>query len=288
MKKLAFAALIVLAAASFASAKKHPDYYSDKKMHPTERTTLEKFLGTNRYDVLDECAIYIPPIAGKIKAKKGNFIYRRGTDVAGFRIYYDTTAYTLEMAREPRQVCCDAIDKYFDDFENKRLDRKAGAKKARTIYGSAPGYQEFGVIRDMMNGKAKPTFDFGYAFIDGNPYFVIHVEKAPNLMLKTKTTDLPNRETIIQNYYFTRAQAKKLRDFICEENISLFHAQEEENLAPLKAISEADEYVEAPDDVPEKKGKKAKKAKKAKAQPDADEYNEDDVPIGDDYTEIKK
>lgn len=279
MKKTILCAAALAALVSCAWAKKKPDLYDDKKMHPTDRSGLEKFLGTNRYEVLDECAIYIRPIVGKIKAKKGNFIYRRGTDVAGFRIYYDTTAYTVEMAQEPRQICCDAIDKYIEDFENKRLDRKAKSNKTRAVYGNAPGYEEYGVAISMMNYKAKPTFYFGYDFVDGSPYFVIHVAKAKNLALEGRSTDLPNLETIVQNYYFTRAQALKLKEFIHESNISLYHAEEQKKLAELNAISENDDYVEASSDVPEKK----KKAKKSKSKEDAgtDEYveKEDVTPI---------
>ena len=254
MKKIIATAVAALLVVSSAFAKKKTiDPYDDKKMHPTERSGLEKFLGTNRYDVFDEVAMYIKPIVGKIKAKKGNFIYRRGTDVAGFRIYYDTTAYTVEMAQEPRQICCDAIDKYIEDFENKRLDRKAKSNKTRAVYGNAPGYEEYGVAISMMNYKAKPTFYFGYDFVDGSPYFVIHVAKAKNLALEGRSTDLPNLETIVQNYYFTRAQAQKLKDFINEANISLFHQEEQKKLSELRADSENDEYVENEDVTPIKK-----------------------------------
>jgi len=284
MKKTIVCAAALAALISCAWAKKKPDLYNDKKMHPTDRSGLEKFLGTNRYDIYDECAMFIHPIVGKIKAKRGEFIYRRGTDVAGFRIQYDTSAYTVEMAEEPRKICCDAIDKYFDDFENKRLDRRASATKTRKVYGKAPGYEEFGVAKAMMNYKAKPDFYFGYDFVDGNPYFVIHVPKAKNLAMEGKSTDLPNLETIVQNYYFTRAQAQKLKEFICEENIGLFHAAEEEKLKELRSDSETDEYVENDGEASSnKKGKKSKKNKKNKAEENSenDDYaeNQEVTPI---------
>jgi|GEM_PF-1635739 hypothetical protein len=286
MKKLLIFAAILVAALAWASAKKAKkvDPYDDKKMRPTDRSGLEKFLGTNRYEVMDEVGMYIRPIVGKIKAKKGNFIYRRGTDVAGFRIYYDTTAYTVEMAQETRQLCCDAIDNYCADFENKRLDKRAKLDKTRRVYGSAPGYEEFGVAIKLMNYKAKPTFYFGYAFVNGNPYFVIHVAKAKNISLEGKhSADTPNMETIPQNYFFTRAQAQKLKDFICEENIGLYHSQEQEKLDELKSDAENDDYVEADGVIPEKK-KKDKKAKKA--DPEGDAY--DDAPADEDITPIQK
>lgn len=273
MKKTILCAAALAALVSCAWAKKKPDLYDDKKMHPTDRSGLEKFLGTNRYDIYDECAMFIRPIVGKIKVKRGSFIYRRGTDVAGFRIQYDTSAYTVEMAQEPRKICCEAIDKYFEDFENKRLDRTASAAKTRKVYGKAPGYEEYGVSKTMMNYKAKPDFYFGYDFVDGSPYFVIYVPKTKNLAIEGKASDLPNHETIVQTYYFTRAQAQKLKEFISEENISVFHAAEEEKLMEMRADSEADEYIENDDVTPIKTKKKAKDNGK----------NKDKEPAGDDY-----
>ncbi len=274
MKKAIFCAAMLAVVVSGLWAKKTPDLYDEKKMHPTDRSGLEKFLGTNRYDVFDEAVMYITPVFGKTKAKRGNFIYRRGTDVAGFRIYYDTTAYTVEMAQEPRKICCDAIDKYMEDFAEKRLDKSAKKEKTRKIYGSAPGYQEYGVAMNMMNYRAKPKFNFGYAFVNGNPYFVIHVDKAKNLALEGKSTDLPNLESIAQNYYFTRAQAQKLKEFISEENIGGYHAEEEAKLEKMKADAEADVYVESDseedyterDDYTEIKTKEKKNAKNKEEQ----------------------
>ncbi|MBO7121652.1 MAG: hypothetical protein J6V90_00030 [Treponema sp.] len=290
MKKLAIFAVILATALTLASAKKAKkvDPYDDKKMHPTDRAGLDKWLGTNRYDVLDELGIYIKPIVGKIKVKKGNFIYRRGTDVAGFRIYYDTSAYTVEMAEETRKICCDAIDKYCDDFENKRLDKRAKFDKTRRVYGSAPGYEEYGVVVTMMNYKAKPTFYFGYGFVDGSPFFVIYVPKSKNLALEGRSsTDTPNLESIAQNYYFTRAQAQKLKEFICEENISLFHDKEAEKNRDINEAAVEDEYSEASGEIPDKK-KKEKKAKKSEPVGEAYDDGEEDLTERDDYTEIKK
>lgn len=287
MKKIIFTMLIALAMLSALSAKKPKtvDPYDEKKMHPKDRTGADKWLGTNRYDVLDELGIYIKPIIGKIKVKKGNFIYRRGTDVAGFRIYYDTSAYTAEMAEETRKVCCDAIDKYFDDFANKRLDRKAKFETTRRVYGSAPGYEEYGVVMNMMNYKAKPTFYFGYGFVNDSPYFVIHVPKTKNLALELEGdhSDSQNTETIPLNYYFTRAQAQKLKEFICEENISLYYAKEQEKYKDIMENAANDEYTEASGAAPEKK-KKAKKQKDPN--PEAEAYDAEE-PTDEEMTKIE-
>ena len=191
------------------------------------------------------------------------------------------------MAQETRQACCDAIDKYCNDFANKRLDKRGKFDKTRRIYGSAPGYEEFGVAIKMMNYKAKPTFHFGYAFVDGSPYFTIFVAKAKNITLEGKhSAETPNMETIPQTYYFTRAQAQKLKEFICEENISLFHDKEAEKNKDINEAAVEDEYSEASGEIPDKK-KKQKKAKKSEPVGEAYDDTEEDLTERDDYTEVK-
>ncbi len=246
MKKtlLLFAALFFVSGACFSRQKKE-DPYSDKKLHPIERTGLQKFLGTNRYDVLEECSVFVKTLTGSMKAKKGSFIYRRGTDIAGFRLYYDTTAYALQMAKEARETCIAAIDRYFSDFESKSLNRSLSAKKSRRLYGQAGAYIDYGVAIDMMNYKAKPNATFGYVFVKGNPYFVIHLDKAKNLTLEGKSSsDYGNLETIVVNFYFTRKQAQALKDFISNQNVNELMANYDYKEIEADAQNDADEYNE--------------------------------------------
>jgi hypothetical protein len=283
MKKalLAFAALSILLAATAAKNKKE-DPYNEKKLRPTERSGIQKFLGTNRYDVLDEFSVFIKTMIGKLKVKKGTFIYRRGTDIAGFRVYYDTSAYAVQMAQEAREICIAAIDRYCADFENKALDRSLKAAKSRRLYGQTVSYMEYGVAMEMMNYKAKPITTFGYVFDDRNPYFVIHMDKAKNLTLEGKSSKYyGNLETIILNFYFTRKQALELKKFLSNDNVNSLKAKYDYKEFEIDAQNEGIEYSEADDTVPEK-NKKQKKNKKTKPA-EAEEYSE-----GDDYTEIKQ
>lgn len=283
MKKalLAFAALSILLAAAAAKNKKE-DPYNEKKLRPIERSGVQKFLGTNRYDVLDEFSVFIKNMIGKLKVKKGSFIYRRGTDIAGFRIYYDTSAYAVQMAQEAREACIAAIDRYCADFENKALNRSLKAAKSRRLYGQTISYMEYGVAMEMMNYKAKPVTTFGYVFDDRNPYFVIHMDKAKNLTLEGKSSkDYGNLETIILNFYFTRKQALELKKFLSNDNVNSLMAKYDYKEFEIDAQNEGIEYSEADDTVPEK-DKKQRKNKKAKPA-EAEEYSE-----GDDYTEIKQ
>lgn len=282
MKKalLVFAALLAFLAAAVAKNIKQ-DPYNEKKLRSIDRSGIQKFLGTNRYDVLDECSLFVKNMIGKMKVKKGTFIYRRGTDIAGFRAYYDTSAYAVQMAQEARETCIAAIDRYCADFESKNLNRNIKANKSRRLYGETISYIDFGVAMEMMNYNAKPKTSFGYAFENGNPYFVIHMDKAKNLKLEGKSSrEYGNLETIILNFYFTRKQALALKAFLSNDNVNSLKAKYDYKEFEIDAQNEGIEYSEADDTVPEK-NKKQKKNKKTKPA-EAEEYSE-----GDDYIEIK-
>ena len=283
MKKalLVFAALLAFLAAAVAKNIKQ-DPYNEKKLRPIERSGVQKFLGTNRYDVLDEFSVFIKNMIGKLKVKKGSFIYRRGTDIAGFRIYYDTSAYAVQMAQEARETCIAAIDKYCADFENKNLDRSIKANKSRRLYGETISYIDFGVAMEMMNYNAKPKTSFGYAFENGNPYFVIHMDKAKNLKLEGKSSrEYGNLETIILNFYFTRKQALTLKAFLSNENVNALSAKYDYKEFETDAQNEGIEYFEADDSATEKDNNQ--KMSKRNKSAEAEEYSE-----GDEYIEIKQ
>lgn len=289
MKKAILFSMFIAIALTVACAKKAKknDPYDEKKMHPIDRTGVQKFLGTNRYDVLDECSFFAKNIVGKMKVKKGNFIYRRGTDVAGFRGYYDTTSYAVQMAQEARETCIAAIEKYLSDFENKALDRNLKAQKSRRLYGETIIYIDFGVALEMMNYKAKPNATFGYVFDNNSPYFVIHLDKAKNLTLEGKSSqDYGNLETVVVNFYFTRKQAQALKEFIQNDNINALATKYDYKEIEVDAQNEGAEYFEADDAVPEKKSR-SKKSKDAKQPQEGDDYSEEDPAEADGYTEIK-
>ncbi|MBR5095553.1 MAG: hypothetical protein IK094_00415 [Treponema sp.] len=80
---------------------------------------------------------------------------------------------------------------------------------------------------------------------------------------------------------------QRLKEFICEENISLFHDKEAEKNKDINEAAVEDEYSEASGEIPDKK-KKEKKAKKSEPVGEAYDDGEEDLTERDDYTEIKK
>ena len=213
------------------------DPYNTKKMRGN-RSFGERLLNLNKYTKIEPCSIYLRPTIGKMFARKGHLIYREGTDVAGFMMYYDSSAYALQFATASRSVVRDAINRYFKDFDERKLDRSASHKKTREVYGFCEGYEDFGIISGMMTNWSRPKVFLGYMFVSNTPYFTINVRRAQNLAyegIKSEEAMLKGT-TIEQTYYFTKAQANKLMVFLSDENIG-----------SLQAASTAPESIEATD-----------------------------------------
>ena len=204
------------------SAEKDNDPYSKEKLRPkNERNFGEKLFGLNRFQQVDRFSLFAKSSVGTLHLKKkAALIHREGTDIGGFYCYYDTSAYAVQFDRKARASLISAVNQYLDDFANKKLDRRAKQKKTESVYGTAEAYEEYGVALANMNHAARPKVCFGYEFIKGNPYFSIYAKKAKDLKyVKRSGDDIRMGETIPQRYYFTKAQARQLAEFLSDENI---------------------------------------------------------------------
>lgn len=201
------------------------DPYNDKKMKPkAQRTFGQKLLGLNKFQEIESFSLYTKSDTGKMKLKDGSLIHRAGTDIGGFYCYYDTSAYAVQFAQQARGVLVSAINQYIDDFNNKKLDKNSKTKNTQNIYGTAEAYEEYGIAAAMLKHYARPKMQFGYAFIKGHPYFMIYAPKTKDLSYEKKSdSDLNWENTIAQRYYFTIAQAKRLANFLSDENISALY-----------------------------------------------------------------
>ena len=193
------------------------DHYSPEKLAGNDRSFGEKLFNLNKYTKLQNFSLYAKPVLGGLGTRKGVLIYREGTDIAGFECYYDSCAYAVQFATAERKALIKAFEQYQKDFDEKKLDRKDS--KSRQAYGFVGGYEDFGNISASMQYYCKPKVYFGYNFVSAIPYFCIYVKKAENLAVDQKKEG-GFKETVDQSYYFTKAQAKVLCDFLSEENIN--------------------------------------------------------------------
>lgn len=196
------------------------DPYNKKKMVGI-RNFGERLLNINKFTKIEPFSAYLRPTVGPLFVRKGHLIYREGTDIAGLMMYYDSSAYALQFAQDARRIAVNAIDCYFKDFDEKRLDRSAKAKKTRQAYGFCEGYEDFGIVSGMMTNYSRPKVFFGYMFIKNTPYFTIDVRQAKNLAVNEKTEEGSLKANVIEQiYYLTKSQAKKLAVFLSDANVS--------------------------------------------------------------------
>ncbi len=246
------------------------DPYNQKKLKGN-RNFGERLLNINKFTKIEPFSAYLKPTLGKLFVRKGHLIYREGTDIAGFMMYYDSSAYALQFAKAARAVVCNAIESYYKDFDEKLLDRNAKAKDTRAKYGFCEGYEDFGVASGMMTNYSRPTVFFGYVFVKKTPYFIINVRKAKNLAVNEKTEEGSLKANVIeQTYYLTKAQAKKLSVFLNEDNISRMQRETSMDTSAYDDDVYEDEYIPA-EPVPEKAAEPVKeeavKEEPAKAEP---------------------
>ena len=210
-----------------AAQNEGDDPYGKEKLRPKNtRNFGEKFFGLARFQQIEPFSVFAKLPTGKLHLKKNaSLIHRAGTDIGGFYCYYDTSAYAVQFAQPARAALVSAVEQYLSDFENKKLDKNAKKKNTEDIYGTAEAYEEYGIALANLNHAARPKVCFGYEFVKGNPYFMIYAKKAKDLKHIKRSGDASNAdETIPQRYYFTKAQAKKLAEFLGDDNIESLRA----------------------------------------------------------------
>lgn len=212
--------------------------YSDAKIKGGKKSFTEQFFGTEKFEKMGEMDLTVKTTFGNPKVRDGYSIYKPHTDMAGFYVRYDTSSYAFFLAKFERNELIRAVDTYFEDFAAKRLDKKA--KKSERAYGSVVAYEEFGLNTRMLTNRSKPTVYFGYRFIGKWPYFCIFVPKADNL---SKDLGENHADTVIEQcYYFTKAQARALADFLCDDSIDPLYKPE---ASKKPAVDEYEETTSA-------------------------------------------
>ena len=206
--------------------KTYSDPYDVKGLRAVGGSLTELFTTKKYYNRYEESGLYL----SKTKKRKCTFVHRPDTELAGFVVRYDSAQYASFFASEDRKAIINAIKNYTEDFEAKKLDRKLS--KSERAYGEIKSYQEFGIADSLMKNYVKPKTYLGYKFFGKSAFFCIFFKATENLA--EKMSDLPE-SSINQKYYFTRAQAQRLAEFLSDENVaSLMNVtpQEEELSEP--------------------------------------------------------
>lgn len=94
------------------------------------------------------------------------------------QFFYGSRYYNLLVSEESVAALSSACQKYFSDFEGKKLSRKE--KKSKEKYGHFQVKIEWGTSRQNLAEYADVRAAAGYAFSGRFPYFAISIPNSPS------------------------------------------------------------------------------------------------------------
>ena len=184
-----------------------------------EKNAFEKFFTFGNKDDFvygDEFSVFTPGTLGGIKQKKADFMIAPEKQTAGFGSSYMAAYYIVQMNEEARVDFINAVNQYFSDFENKRLERKG--RNTFKKYGSIDVHLDWGTISSSTPNNADGKAMIGYEFIKNSPYFSISMYPMHNNHWDV-VGDATSIESMSLKYYFTKAQALQFINSLEEDNI---------------------------------------------------------------------
>lgn len=205
-----------------------------------EKNAFEKFFTFGNKDdfvYVDEFSVFTTGALGGIKQKKADFMIAPEKQTAGFGSTYMAAYYIVQMNEESRKSFINAVNQYFSDFENKRLERKG--RNTFKKYGNINVHLDWGTIASSTPNNADGKAMIGYEFIKNSPYFSITMYPMHNNHWDV-VGDATSKESMSLKYYFTKAQALQFINSLEEKSITklLLGYSSDEYLTP----EEIDEY----------------------------------------------
>ena len=94
------------------------------------------------------------------------------------QFFYGSRYYNLRVSDEGIIALSSACQKYFSDFEGKRLSRKE--KKSHEKYGAFQAKVEWGTSRQAPVEYADVFVTAGYVFSGRSPYFAVSIPDSPS------------------------------------------------------------------------------------------------------------
>ena len=173
------------------------------------------FTGGQQDIEIDMTRVFQKTAFGSLKEEDALCIYNIETGLAGFAAWYRGGMYHVLLAKSGRSLFREAVNRYLDDFENKRLDRKGTHTKE---YGEHPVSLQWGSFARIINNRAQSRVQFGYEFKDGSPYFLLSVPSAENEEYNSGRSKIAASATL--RFYFTKAMTSQMTDALSEENIN--------------------------------------------------------------------
>ena len=172
------------------------------------------FTGGQQDIEIDMTRVFQKTAFGTLKEEDALCIYNIETELAGFAAWYRGGMYHVLLNKACRGMFREAVDRYLDDFENKRLDRKGTHTKA---YGEYPVSLQWGSFAALIGNRARSKVQFGYEFKNGSPYFLLSVPSAENEAYDSGRSKIEASATL--RFYFTKAMTSQMMNALAEEKI---------------------------------------------------------------------
>lgn len=174
-------------------------------------------LGKSKYLEGGVFSVFTQGVFGDLKQQSASVMINQKDYKAGFGSPYLAAYYILFFDAKGRSDLRFAKEQYFDDFENKKLDRNG--KKTFKKYGTSDVQLYWGTIKGSTPNNAVTKVNFGYEFKDKSPYFTISVFPTEN-QLKKDGSNTASETSLNLTYYFTKAQITKFLDLLTEDSIN--------------------------------------------------------------------
>ena len=184
-------------------------------IRPKNGNAFTNFFTGGQQDIeIDMTRVFQKTAFGTLKEEDALCIYNIETGLAGFAAWYRGGMYHVLLGKAGRALFQEAVNRYLDDFENKRLDRKGNRTK---IYGEYPVSLQWGSFATIINNRAQSRVQFGYEFKNGSPYFLLSVPSAENEEYNSGRSKIEASATL--RFYFTKAMTSQMMNALTEEKI---------------------------------------------------------------------
>lgn len=201
------------------TADVYEDEISEKNSTKKKKNSFAdmfKFGNKDKYITLDESSCFSKNALGSLKQYASEITLDPELSEAGFGTKYLAGYYFIFMDAENRNALKNAMEKYFSDFENKKLKRKG--KHLEKVYGKLKIRLRWGTIKTSTPSNGEGFATLGYEFVNNSPYFKISIPEIENEYYKVTTS--VTRGSPRLSLYFTKSQISSLVEMISNENVA--------------------------------------------------------------------
>lgn len=171
------------------------------------------------YETVGTTTIFGKSVFGKFEQKEASLTLRYADENRGFGSNYNGQYYFCLFTENGIKALSEAYNKYLDDFENKRLERKS--RKTLKAYGTTSATLRWGTFSNSTPNNGTGKANLGYTFIENSPYFTIQVLSVHNNHYDV-VGDAAVKDSNDYIIYLTRAQVKNIIDGLAPEIIDSY------------------------------------------------------------------